>query len=462
MARSSISELLSTKVYPQLDAVAAHLFEHLAPENQVDHYRVDCPACGAKKAAIYRAGNKLVVCDKCHKQLTVWDVVEARGHARRDVLRMLCEAAAVEFPTQAPQAKTVATPVRAPDSATHLRRMLGRILKEYLLRADDALHYLNVKRGWRRAEIERAPIGYYPSAREIADALETAGIDKQFIDQSHLLDAAYEQHIVGLWAQHNHQVSLWGVPVREGEGAAATTRYQEGAPRDVPCYYFLRGNKPETTLLVSEPLAAARLQANDINAAALGIGFLSVEQAQAIAAHPERNIVQWVTPEGRSRQAAETSILRANPLGVEIGLLEAPEGWGGAEEALSRVGASQVRTALEQATPGGVYLAARLATQLARHDEGRTYSKGRSWRSQLTGRVLDDFLAELSRRGIHLGHDVAEACRAMGLLLEFGHTIKEASEIVAGRFGVDLQISVLNRQDASMPPEQQNNRGNRT
>lgn len=435
-----ISHFVKTKVYPNLNAVLSNLFDTLHPQDRGDHYLIDCADCGKPGSATYKAKGSEVKCESCGKRLSVWDVVAKAKNLNnsRSVLHVLSDASGQRPPERNKNPSSETNIANSPSSERIFETNLFNILRDNLSHSDLALRHLIEERSWSQEEIKLAPIGYYPSVRIVADKLQQCGADLNVAKAWGVLDAKFEQLIVGLWRQPDKTSKLWGT------GFGATTQsgtiFQDGLVTTVPCFYFTKGYKPtDTVLLVQEPLASARLLANGIRSAALSSIHITTEQAPFLS-RQLADFIQWAMPDGTSRMAAERSILRINPLGIHLKILESPEGWGDPEQSISRAGIDSVRSALNNTTHAGTYLAARLASQLERLDFSKTQTKGRLWRRCLQGASLNEFVAELARRGVVVGDDTAEACRTLAALIDSGVPVKEATNLIGSRTGIRISL----------------------
>ncbi len=435
-----ISHFVRTKVYPNLNAVSAKLFDTLHPQDHGDHYLLDCAECGKLGSATYKAKGDEVKCGSCGKRLSVWDVVAKAKNLNNSssVLHILSNASGQSPPERNKRISPEANTVSSPSNERNFETILFNILRDNLSHSNIALRYLIEERSWSQEEIKQAPIGYYPSVRIVTDKLQQCGADMSLAKAWGVLDARFEQVLVGLWRQPGKTSRLWGI----GFGATnqSGTIYQDGLVTSIPCFYFTKGYKPTgTVLLVQEPLAAARLLANGIRSAALSSTHITTEQAPFLS-RQLADFIQWTMPDGTSRMAAEKSILRINPLGIHLQILESPEGWGDPEQSISRVGADSVRAALKNTTHAGTYLAARLASQLERFDYSKTQTKGRLWRRSLQGATRDEFSSELVRRGVVIGDDIAEACRTLAALIDSGVPIKDATDLIGSRTSIRISL----------------------
>lgn len=434
----SLTAHLKAHVYPKLDAVAGALLDPFHPRNEGERYRLDCPKCGGHDAS-YEAGASGIQCRACGQYTSLWDMLLASGRSDRDIPALLATAAGVPLParrgaTPKPPPTVVATD--SPSSPTPAVEVI-RVLKAGIDHSDSARRYLIEERGWSEAEIAAAPLGYYPSARIVADRLRQRGIDASAIEAWGVLSAAFEQRVVGWWMQPDGGLRLWSL----GFGATAKSGFQvqAGANRTLPCYWHSASRTDTAVVLVTQPLDAARLIGNGIAAAALGAQSVTVDQAPFLAV-TETPLVYWSATDGSGQGGAERSVMRLAALGKSLDCFLAPDAWRSPEHALAAVGSAGVRTALSEIVPGGVFLARRLASQIPRGEGEKLLAKGRQWKRVLMGRTRDEFDAELARQGVAIGLDVAEACRLAAALLDAGIDVGPACETVERRCGIRLRV----------------------
>jgi hypothetical protein len=433
---------MRNEVAPRLDAVRAGFFARFEPEStEAGDYVITCHACGAHSAH-YRPHTYDIKCDHCLRKTNIWNAVAATGVPSVDVPRVLSEAIQLPMPDFSSLANTLKAPTTAQTAPALLTAVAG-VLREALQKSNIAQDYLHDTRGWSLDEIRRAPVGYYPSARIIADRLVQAGVSDAEAERSGLINADHEQQIVGWWQQPDRTVRLW----RHGFGHTAHRgfRLAEGTSLRIPAYLeeacSIRGNRP--VVVVSEVLDAARLLANAIPAIAIDAGSITQEQAPVLAAREEPYVI-WAATDGAGQGGAERSILRLAPFGKEIGVFLAPKAWPMPEAALDAVGAEQIREGMKTTLGGGAFLARRLASQANRGEREKVFAKGRQWRRILLGSLRDQYADELQRQGLDVGDDLVAALRVAAEAIDTGTPIDEALDRVHKKYDIRINIEVGN------------------
>lgn len=431
------------EVAPRLDAVRAGLFARFDPvSTEAGGYLITCHLCGEHKAH-YQPHTYEIKCDACHRTTNIWNAVAATGVQSVDVPRVLSDVIQLKMPdfnsqTTATKIESAAKDLGAENSTTLLNKLTS-VLRDALQKSSAAQEYLHDKRGWSHEEISRGPIGYYPSARIIADRLAKSGVPHIEAERNGLINADHEQQIVGWWLQPDKTIRLW----RQGFGQTTHRgfRLSEGTSLRIPAYLEeacrLRGSKP--VVIVSQVLDAARLLANMIPAIAIDAGSITQDQAPILAGREEPFVI-WAASDGEGQGGAERSILRMAPFGKEIGVFQAPKAWPSPEEALNAVGVVQILEGMKSTLGAGTFLARRIASQASRGEREKTYAKGRQWRRVLLGSVRDQYADELHRQGLDVGDDIATALRVAAEAIDTGTPVSEALDRVNKKFEIQLSI----------------------
>lgn len=430
------------EVAPRLDAVRAGFFNRFEPQiTESGDYRITCHVCG-QHSAHYRPHTYDIKCDGCNRKTNIWNAVAATGVASFDVPRVLSEAIDLPMPDFTSQVCAANDKTSVKPTPAFLATVIG-VLRDALQKSTVAIEYLRGTRGWSLEEIQHAPLGYYPSARIIADRLEHAGVSAAEAEHSGLIDADHEQQIVGWWLQPDRSIRLWRLGF--GHTAHRGFRLDEGTSLRIPAYLeeacLCRGSKP--VVIVKNVLDAARLIANGIPAIAIDAGSVTQEQAPELAAR-EEPLVVWATADGYGQGGAERSILRLAPFGKDLDVFVAPKAWPLPEAALNAVNAGHINEAMMTTQDGGTFLARRIASQATRGERAKIFAKGRQWRRVLMARARDQYADELLRQGLDVGDDIVAALRVAAEAIDTGTSIAETLGRVYKKYAIRITIEIDN------------------
>ncbi|HID06565.1 MAG TPA: hypothetical protein EYP10_05390, partial [Armatimonadetes bacterium] len=161
---SKTTEFVKEQIYPNLDAVASGLLDHLHPKRSGKAYQLDCPECGHQGRAFYYPGHAYIVCNRknnCGVSTSIWDAVQMSGLSMSQALHAMADAAGVQLPEKSAYASDA--------------DKLKSVLKYGISKSKTAQNYLKKDRGWSEAEIEAAPFGYIHDMEYFMSGLERKG-----------------------------------------------------------------------------------------------------------------------------------------------------------------------------------------------------------------------------------------------------------------------------------------------
>ena len=217
-------EILSEYVSPYLDAADCGLLSDLNPKsrsgNNGQYWALDCPKCGHKGRAFYRASGR-ILCNRkgsCPDSTSVWDYLispTGKGMSNADAFNTLCEAVNVdpkEFSTGKPTAKP---------ASIIFRDVLQGFASQY---PGEMTKFAN-ERGFTESELLDFGYGYYPTPELVESALNQAGCN---LDEAEKLNFIPKKttgeynncknmsgRIIGFWKQPDGTFGYWGYILKE-------------------------------------------------------------------------------------------------------------------------------------------------------------------------------------------------------------------------------------------------------
>lgn len=336
MQRQSITEFLHEKVYPEIDAVAEGLLDHLKPTKlqTSGSYRLVCPACN-KHEAFHLPGSHLIHCprkNKCGKQTSLWDVMEASGYSRKEIVERLCQLARVEPPSSSnPEgvahnnAPAALTPGRAIIQVTQLlARKYPKLLQD-----------LQSDRGFSDDQMATMRLGAYTTAEEVMSLLEERGISKDVaIAKGYVLveehdhskyRRAMNNRVIGYWPHPDGDVRLWGrLPAGKGDQWNKKYRFADSLKKDVPYLFSMR--KPGPLIAVEGTFDGWSIQFMGFWGTAIGQSSVNAAQAAHLASEGVTELAHMVDGDVAGYDGGLTTIRNCEPAGIVTSIIPLGEG----------------------------------------------------------------------------------------------------------------------------------------
>jgi DNA primase catalytic core len=362
---SDVKELLDGYIYPNLDR--ADVVPRLNPKDKKNYFVVDCPACGAREAYLYKDGlyikcNRLNECGYC---ISIWDYTQRlKGLTNRETLVELARLAGSTLPDLEGYCEQKAQNAR--EKADILETALNFFKKLlWMPNGNETLDYLK-NRGYRAEEIEHMDLGFFPPQPELRAYLTGKGYSKETIES------------LGFWVNGLGKTHVLVIPYRDPvgriKGFIVRTLKQDIKPK----YLFTAGVSKDTlfnlhqargqkTVIVTEGYLDALIstQREIKGTVAVGGACLTRAQIETAVRYGVKGFILALDNDPAGQDGTERSILLLQSKGMLVYVVKLPPEYKDPDEYIHDKGILAFKEQVEKAVSGARWMADRI---LRRYD----------------------------------------------------------------------------------------------
>lgn len=444
-----VAHYLRDRVYPNLNAVEAHLLDGLSPVPAGKAYKLTCPACEKVGRAYYYPGSPVIHCNRrneCGQITGLWDYVQtSRTLSNRDVITLLCEAAGVSLPDEKRPAVSGQT--------ISLARAFRDIIREALWATPEALDYLRNDRRMTDEEIKSAAIGYYPRPEYIRDRLKAARADLKTAEEWVLIGEyarKFSKRIVGTWDQPDGSIRLWGrafgaslVPTLEDGKPVEPKKYEfaYGLSKAMP-YRYRQASRKGSLVAVEGPLDVERMVIHGIPTIGIGGDCVIADQAAFLASKGITSLIHLVDGDKAGYAGALRTIAHCEPCGISVYIAQISPDMDDPDSCIAAMGPEPVQKLLEEALPAGAFIARDVAFAPEVHstDSAGVILRRLALVDQLTAPSRASFELTMARYGLSRVSLQGQALRQAAALLEGGVAMKEVQDLMRQRYRLEFNF----------------------